>query len=229
MTVRAYLDVSELDLEEWLRFFFERRLLASHESFTGAFCPNDVLLQTAHPLRIVEHLDALCTRFAEIGRRYPLQQINQGIWAMLSAGEFELQRNLWSSTIPLESRLACIRSMRVPYLGFVAGHPATTMENCFDMWWDLLLGSFWSQHGSHYDYGRLNSAEQRIVDAVFETLDAVLNDTDSRCQGYALHGLGHLHHPGVPGRVGRFIEDHRGELTQVELKWLEQCRDGIVM
>ena len=119
--------------------------------------------------------------------------------------------------------------MRVPYLDFVAGHPAAVMENAFDMWWDMLMGSFWSYRGFHHDYARLNPSNQAILDAVFETLDAILGSSDERCQGCALHGFGHLHHPGVAARVDAFIESHAPELTPDELAWLKQCRDGTVM
>jgi len=52
---------------------------------------------------------------------------------------------------------------------------------------------------------------------------------DERCQGYALHGLGHLDHPGVRETVQCFIDTHRAELAPSEVAWLEQCRDGTVM
>ena len=67
---------------------------------------------------------------------------------MFSVGEFELQRTLWNDAIPLAERLACLHSMRLPYLELVAGHPAPVMENVFDIWWDMLLSSFWSQQGA---------------------------------------------------------------------------------
>lgn len=222
-------DVSDLNFEGFLQFFFARPLLATGQSFTEMFCPDYVLFQVAQPRRVVMHLQAMCSRFRDVGQRYALEHLNQGIWAMFSAGEFELQLTLWNDTVPLDERLACLHSMRVPYLDFVAGHPAAVMENAFDMWWDMLMGSFWSEKGFHHDYGRLDSNDKAILDAAFDTLDAVLNSVDDRCQQYALHGLGHLHHPRVAGRVETFIEAHAHELTPSALAWLEQCRDGTVM
>jgi hypothetical protein len=148
---------------------------------------------------------------------------------MFSVGEFELQRTLWNDAVPLAERLACLRSMRVPYLEFVAGHPAPVLENAFDMWWDMVLASFWSECGAPHDYGRLDSNDRAILDAVFETLDAILASDDPGCQWYALHGLGHLHHPRVPERVTRFMQLHANELEPADVAWLEQCRDGSVM
>jgi hypothetical protein len=225
----ATLDVSELDFESWLRFFFDRPPLAAGESFTGRFCADVECVQPAQPRRIVMHLEMMCTRFADIGQRYSLESLNQGLWGMFGIGNFELQASLWNDAVPLDGRLACIRSMRIPYLDFVAGHKAEVMENAFDMWWDMLLNSFWSGHRRHHAYDHLDPADKAILDTAFETLDAVLGSADERCQGYALHGLGHLHHPAVAERVGRFIAAHAHDLTSDELAWLEQCRDGTVM
>jgi hypothetical protein len=223
------MDVSELDFETFVQFFFARRPLAIGESFIDAFCPNGTPFHLAYPGSVVMHVDAMCTAFRDIGSRFELRQLNQGLWAMFSVGEFELQATLWNDAVPLAERVACLRAMRVPYLEFVAGHPAPVMENAFDMWWDMLMGSFWSQRGFHRDYGRLDSNDKAILDAVFETLDAILGSDDPRCQWYALHGLGHLHHPRVPERVTRFMQLHANELEPADVAWLEQCRDGNVM
>ena len=229
MVARQETDVSKLDFEGFIRFFFARPPLGPGESFTLTFCPDNTLSQLADPRRVVTHLGAMCTAFRDIGQRFDLTQLNQGLWAMFSAGEFELQRTLWDNAVPLADRVACLRSMRVPYLEFVAGHPAPVMENVFDMWWDMLLSSFWSQRDVHRDYARLDSNDRAILDAVFETLDAILANDDPRCQRFALHGLGHLHHPRVPERVTRFMQVHANELEPADVAWLEQCRDGKVM
>ena len=151
------------------------------------------------------HLGAMCTAFRDIGRRFELSQLNQGLWAMFSIGEFELQETLWNDTLPLAERLACLRSMRVPYLEFVAEHPAPVMENAFDMWWDMVLSSFWSQRG----------APQITVDLSQTTGPFWIIIRDARrhprqrrssLSVVALHGLGHLHHPRVPERVTRFMQ-----------------------
>ena len=222
-------DVSELQFEEFVRFFFSRPLLAAGASFTDTFCPNDTPSQFAHAAQVVRHVGAMCIAFRDIGRRFELPQINQGLWAMFTVGEFELQRTLWNDAIPLAERLACLHSMRLPYLEFVAGHPAPVMENVFDMWWDMLLSSFWTQQGTPHHYGRLDSNGRAIADTVFEVLDTILSSDDPRCQWYALHGLGHLHHPHVPERVMRFMHEHANELEPADVAWLEQCRDGTVM
>ncbi|MDB6123041.1 MAG: hypothetical protein JWQ71_2034 [Pedosphaera sp.] len=223
------LDVSKFSYEEWLGYFFEQRLLAEDEFFGDAFCSGYLSFEASDPVKVVSYLQRICTEFSVISGKYSLPQLNQGFWAILGP-DFELQQYLWQQSVPLTDRTACIRSMYRPYANFIAGHPAAVMENCFDMWWDLVLKSYrWRQHNGNYDFTRLDSDGRALLDAAFETLCLILSLNDERCQAYALHGLGHLHHPGVIQVVQRFIDSHRSEMNSENLLWLEQCRDGTVM
>jgi hypothetical protein len=47
-----------------------------------------------------------------------------------------------------------------------------------------------------------------LQDTVFRTLVKVLALDSWICQGAALHGLGHLHHPETPEVVDKFIREH---------------------
>ena len=98
------------------------------------------------------------------------------------------------------------------YANFVAPSDVEEMENCFDMWWDVIAGSFWAQF---YDYpngsksfdetleeyplkkdlNKLDEEAWQILETMFETLVRILALDDDRSQEYALHGLGHLNHP----------------------------------
>src|SRR4051794_19740570 len=229
MTTNPALDVSELDFEAFLRFFFARPLLAPGQAFTQTFCSEYVFFRAAEPRRLVAHLHAICAGFRSVGQRYALKHLNQGIHAMFSPAGFELQLALWNDAVPLDERLACLQSMRLPYLEFVADHPAPVMENAFDMWWDMVLRSFWSGKGFHHEYQRLDANDKANLDTMLDTLDAILDSDDERCQRYALHGLGHLHHPRVAPRIDQFIEAHAHALAARDLEWVKACRDGTVM
>jgi hypothetical protein len=76
------------------------------------------------------------------------------------------------------------------------------------------------------DPSKLDTESRVVLDAMFETLSRILEIPDRETQRCALHGLGHLQHPGVHDLVQRFIETSGAELG---LKWLEQCRDGSVL
>jgi hypothetical protein len=99
------------------------------------------------------------------------------------------------------------------------------------MWWDFVCGDFWSQSGmtKNPDPAKLTPRARALLDAMFVTLKEILELPDARTQGYALHGLGHLHHPQVRALVQAFIHAHNSELTPEGLRWVESCRDGTVM
>ncbi len=224
----ANLDVSKFSYEEWLEFFFDRRILGEHEYFPEAFCPEYDDFEVFDPSRVIAYLRRLFTEFREVGKQHTLRQINQGIWAIFGGAMFDLQQCLWAPSVPLKARLGCIHAMRHPYADFLAGHPAEVMENCFYMWWDFIGKSFW-RRGSLPYYARLDDEHKALLDAMLETLCAILELPDARCQSSALHGLGHLHHPGARDVVQRFIDHHRTESSPDDIKWLEECRDGTVM
>jgi len=120
------------------------------------------------------------------------------------------------------------------YSDYVAKSTVEVMENCFDMWWDVVASGFWEQ--IHFDLKidkgdvlSLKAEHRALLDAMFETLSNILALPDPRTQGFALHGLGHLHHPGVRDLVQRFLDDHGKDFTPEGIQWVERCRDGTVM
>jgi hypothetical protein len=233
------LDLSSKSFDEFVAFLFDRevvRLDPPNDFFVADF------LQIGHydesipssPEVIVEYMTKLFSEFGQIAPKYSLSQLDQGIWNLLgeSLGLYGL---LWDSSISLVKRLECIRSMYVVYSDFVARSDAEVMENCFDMWWDLLGDGFWGQLTLYEagtkrgDVGKLDSESRVLLDGMFETLSRILQLPDRRTQRYALHGLGHLHHPRVQETVQEYIDRHKSELTGQGLHWVEQCRDGTVM
>ncbi len=211
------LDFSKFSFEEFERFFFDRPVLKK-KYFEEEFCPGIFSYASSDPEKTVELLDRTMSDFKRIGGRYSLGQINQGVWALFGA-RIEIQEHLWNKNVPLDARKKCIRAMVVPYRDFVCGHPAKVMENCFQMWWDLIAVR-----------GRVITEDaSAIVETMFETLCAILSLPDLRCQFYALHGLGHVRDPRVKSEVQKYIDRHRSEFDPETIVWIEKCRDGTVM
>jgi hypothetical protein len=223
----ANLDLSALNFEEFEHFFFDRRVVKPSEgTFIDAFCPGISSFASSSPAKTVELLKLVMSDFKRIGNRYSLEQIDQGVWALF--GPFiEVQEHLWMDRVSLGLRQRCIRAMAVPYRDFVCGHPVEQMENCFDMWWDLVAHDFWAQIG--LSPSTLNDDNRAMLNAMFETLCEILALPDSRCQQYALHGLGHLRHPDVTKVVQKFMDENRNDLAPEALAWIEGCRDGNIM
>jgi len=259
------LDLSAFSYEEWIEFFFNRPVVEGDRGFVNAFCSEYETIETDEPETVIGYFARLCNEFGSIGSRYSLPQINQALWAMLLPFDLGVTESLWDELIPLEMRIECVKTMAVPYRDFVAGHCAAVMENCFDIWWDLVMDSFWmaaeppfrgtelelldlmasldlssvesvvagvQSHGMaprEHDYAALDDEMRRLLDTALETLGTILGLPDVRCQQYALHGLGHLHHPSGKSVVQQYIDRHRSELDEQGLAWVEACRDGTVM
>lgn len=237
------LDLSSFSFEEFITFFFDRPAPEPGEH-VPSFATEGAECDWSCPDVAVNHMTKLFRNFAEICRRYSLGQVNQAIWMIIGA-DFDLVQYLWDDSVALNDRLECIRSMYFVYSDFVAKSDVEIMENCFDMWWDLVGTSFWFQPGffdrnrppsapasrrmKEGEVSKLDSNSRALLDAMFETLERILELPDRRTQMYALHGLGHLHHPGVRDLVQKYIDDNRADFTDDGLKWVEQCRDGCVM
>lgn len=230
-------DLSLLTFEEFVSFFFD------HDVQKEEYWYQDPALENfndfddkgvSSPSVIVEHMTRLFTEFSVVASKYTFQQINAGIWAMFTYGGFHLQKHLWLPVVPLALRLNCIGSMYCVYSDYVAKSTVEVMENCFSMWWDAVASAFWEQ--VHFtdniadgDVVSLNTEQRSLLDSMFETLSKILSLSDARTQEFALHGLGHLHHPGVRDLVQRFLDEHREDFTPEGIDWVERCRDGTVM
>lgn len=220
-------DFSLLEYCEFEKMFFGRPFRRKlGPSFERKFCRNSCFYISSKPERTVAFLERLFLGFQEVAAKYTLEQVNQGIWDLFGCA-VEIQRHLWDKRVEVQKCVSCIRSMLAPYRDFVCGHPVHMMENCFDMWWDLVAGAFWAR----FDFGHetMEPRDHVILDAMFETLRDTLALPDARCQSYALHGLGHVRHPKVFATVQSFIDAHRGLMDAEDLAWVESCRDGKVM
>jgi hypothetical protein len=65
-----------------------------------------------------------------------------------------------------------------------------------------------------------------MFDAMYQTLLKILALDHPACQWSALHGLGHLRHPQGPEMVQNYLDAHRYELAEEDVRWLQACRDG---
>ena len=232
------LDLSSRSFDQFVEFFFNRDVMQDEKQFN--YFLTDLAGERydeavpSSPEVVVKHMTKLFVEFGVIAPKYSLAQIDQGIWGILGEN-LRLYELLWDSSVPLENRVQCIRSMFSVYADFVSKSKVEVMENCFDMWWDLILHGFWFQqklsklHTKVGEVSKLDTESRLLLDVMFDTLTQILGLPDARTQGYALHGLGHLHHPAAPEAVQTFIDNHKTDLTEQGLRWLEQCRDGTVM
>lgn len=216
-------DVSLMPYDEWLKFIFDHPVpqdrLHSKNWYWEVDCG-----EVSDPLQLTQHVTRLCLEFAEVAESYTLPQIDQGIWLLIAA-RLDFGQYLRDKRVPLKVRMSCVRAMYRVYADFVSKTDVEVMENCFQMWWDLLLDAFYTKG----DTGHLDQDAQQIENEMLHTLSQILRLNDPRTQGYALHGLGHLKHPGAKKVVAQYIALHGHKWTDEGKRWLQTCLDGTVM
>jgi hypothetical protein len=78
------------------------------------------------------------------------------------------------------------------------------LDTSVHMWWDSLCYDWHCGNKKRENRGE----DLELQDIFFATLVKVLALDSWICQGAALHGLGHLHHPDTAEVASRFIRDH---------------------
>ena len=78
------------------------------------------------------------------------------------------------------------------------------LDTSVHMWWDSLCYGWHCGNRSRERGGE----DLELQDIFFRTLAKVLAIDSWICQGAALHGLGHLHHPDTGNLVERYIDEH---------------------
>jgi hypothetical protein len=226
MNQTANLDLSRQSFEEFLKFFFAH---PENEQFWYADQKYALSEAVISGPALVDHLTMLFSGFGVSTSGYSAAQISHGLWAMLSP-TFSLQDALWDTAVPLEKRQECIRGMGTLFRDFVSANDAEPLQKCFYMWWHIVVTGFWAQAGQFevQDVAALDPESSTLLNTMFDVLKQVLRVPDPRTQGYALHGLGHLQHPGVRELVQRYLDENKNRFTEEHVQWIEQCRDGVV-
>jgi hypothetical protein len=230
-------DLSLMTFEEFVSFFFDHDVQKEEYWYHNPALENFNDFDdegVSSPSVVVEYMARLFTEFSAVASRFSLPQINAGIWGMFSYGGLRLQKHLWLPSAPLPQRLDCIRAMYLVYSEYVAKSAEEVMENCFDIWWDFVASSFWEQMRftdkiEERDALSLSAEHRALLDSMFETLSKILALPDARTRVFALHGLGHLHHPKVPDLLQHFLDENRADFTPEGIDWVERCRDGTIM
>lgn len=226
MAEPANLDPASLTFEEFVRFFFDHPESEQFWYADARYALNDVAFSGP---QLLDYLTRLFSDFGAAVELYTAAQIAHGIWAMFSPS-FSLSDALWDSSLPLQKRTECIRAMGTVFTNYVMEHDAEVLQKCSYMWWHIVVTGFWAHQGQFDspDLSQLDAESTSLLEALFETLKQVLSVPDPRTQGYALHGLGHLHHPGVRELVQHYLDENKDRFTEEHVQWIEQCRDGIV-
>lgn len=116
------------------------------------------------------------------------------------------------SGLETDLKLEIVQAAKCVTLSIPALIPSTeAMETAYFMWWDLLAsGEF----------------EHPVGDLLIETYRDLVVHPDERVRIAALHGLGHLVHPGRESAVDLYLQFHPEDRAEERV---QQCRAGTLM
>jgi hypothetical protein len=214
-------DLSALSYPQFLDFFFDRPIVGDdkeYDLFRGGI---DYFI-ASNPATVVAHVQAMCRNFLEVTKVYSHKELQQGLWAVFGAA-ISCEQYLLDPAVDLGLRIDCIESMYVPFRDVVAESTIGKHDSFYFMWWDMILHTFWLEFD---DYATLSLDARQILESIYQTLQKILALDHQACQWSALHGLGHLEHPLVPQTVQSYLDAHRDELSDEDVRWIEGCRDG---
>lgn len=239
-------DLSALSYPQFLAFFFDRPVVDDKEQYELFRSGIDDFV-ASNPAAVVFYVHEMCRTFSELAKLYSHEQLDQGLWAVFGAA-ISCEQYLFDPTVDQRSRIDCIESMYLPFRDAVAHSAIDKRGSFYWMWWDMILHTFWQmadkfdyaslsggskqiletmyQRALEFDYAGLSEDSKQILEAMYQTLRRILALDDRGCQWSALHGLGHLHHPLAHETVQNYLDDHRNELSDEDVQWIEGCRDG---
>ena len=217
MTRSAAVDIAGLSYDQWLTTVFDHEPPSDSRDERWFWAAD---LQVSSPAPVLENFTRTCAGFQDVVRQFSLPQIDQGIWLLLGP-RLRVSQYLFVPSIPRALRTRCVQSMYSVFADFVATSTVDEMENCFYMWWELVLLGEPRQP-------ELPDERAVVRREILDVLLRILALPDSRCQTYALHGMGHLGDSGSREAVATWIEQHRHELDDAAIRWAESCRDGTV-
>jgi hypothetical protein len=206
MELREPSDLTNISFDEFVSLIFVRdmpppaagRLDASFYDVGVEF---DAAKMCAYYVQLFHRPEFLVSRFTK-------QQLEEGFWAIMGhTVEWSAANIIDDPNLPLSSRKDCIESMAVLFERLFANEPLDTSVH---MWWDSLCYA-WHCGNRNRERG---GEDLELQDIFFQTLSKVLAIDSWICQGAALHGLGHLHHPGTKELVNRYLDENPSLTTE---------------
>jgi hypothetical protein len=192
-------DITRISFDDFITFLFDREYVPIPHTqnepgpwFWYSTVWFDPALVASHYIRLFQNPGFLRDRF-NVG------QLEQAFWAIKSGNlDCSVVNLIWDDSLPFDVRENCVRSMELLFAQLFSDCP---LDTAVSMWWDSLA----------YDWAcgnrkRTNGGEDaQMQDVMFETLTKILQQPSLVSQGAALHGLGHLHHPGTVEVIAHYL------------------------
>jgi hypothetical protein len=197
ITSEAFLTTSSFD--HFVRFLFDRDVSLESAGrdywYWHVSVEFDAKKIAEYYIRLFRQPEFLLMRFTKV-------QLEEGFWAIHGPNlDCAVSRIIDDSKLPLALRETCIRSMADLFRRLFV---TESLDSSVGMWWDSLCYD-WHCGNRNRERG---GEDRELQDIYFQTLVEVLSINSWICQEAALHGLGHLHHPGTAEVIDRFVEEN---------------------
>jgi hypothetical protein len=154
------------------------------------------------PQRICSYYVQMFTAPSFLAERFSDAQLQQGFEAMqVNSPGCSVRQIIWLEDLPFRERAHSVRAMVSLFRELFLSEP---LGSTASMWWDSFCFA-WECGNRKRSRGGEDLAMQ---DVIFEALAEVLSLPSEICQGAALHGLSHLHHPGTPELLQQYVSAH---------------------
>lgn len=100
------LDLRDVDFEPWLQSIFDHPVPPTRNA--NEWYWQDDLEILVDPTRQIELLTDMCSEAERLLKLFTLEQIDQGLSFIFSAGEEYFSRHLWNTNVAWPVRQACI-------------------------------------------------------------------------------------------------------------------------
>jgi hypothetical protein len=197
-------DLTNCSFDEFVSFLFDRDTPSESRKKDPWYYHLEVTFDSrticAYYTRLFREPAFLLTRFTK-------PQIEEGFWAIQGPNlDCSVYGIIHRSDLPISMLGECIRSMADLFERLFANE---SLDSSVQMWWDSLCYD-WHCGNRNREHGGM---DLELQEAFFQALSRLLAMNSEVCQGAALHGLSHLHHPGTNELVERFIKE-RPSLTK---------------
>jgi len=194
-----HIDISQCSFDEFVSFLFARDVPDETEKSDPWYWNTEV---TFDPQRACEYYVRLFRRPAFLMERFSKSQLEEGFWAIQGPNlSCSVSGLIWNMDLEFATRQQCVQSMLDLFKNLFAVEPLDTSAQ---MWWDSLCYEWHCGNRNRQQGGE----DLLMQDVIFQTLTAILALDSEFCQGAALHGLGHLHHPETAELIECYIRQH---------------------
>src|SRR5687767_7894334 len=102
-------EITDLSYEEWLMLVFDHPAGGSERIWYHDF-DADWYNPFTHPCEVVQYITTAFENITDVAQEYSDEQLNQGLWYILSNGLSDYMFVLLDERVPWEDRVHCIRS-----------------------------------------------------------------------------------------------------------------------